>query len=306
MARHHRFGILIVGALLMASGAQAQFRALPGAQPTSDVPPPWSPVCGTPNVDPATAALVEGALRQIVDREFVDGELRVPVAVHLITAGKKGKFSRAVVDTLIHNLNWAFSGTGFSFYLTKLDYTNKRKWHESCGLQTANELAMKKKLAYLPARVLNLYSCKPTGRGLPSGLIGYAYFPWMYPESSYMQGVVVHPGTLPTGAGIPNYDYYGLNAAHETGHWLGLYHTFHPGSFGLPSNCSEPGDEVSDTPVQNLPTGACIQVDSCPQPGSDDESNFMNYVDDHCYDHFTPEQAARMRSATITFRPSLF
>lgn len=205
-------GVLVIVCSL-ASGtlpAEAQFAALPSAEPLSDAPIEWSPTCGTPPVDPRTAALVQSALRQAEDTVFVDGELQVPVAVHLITAGKQGKFPRAVVDILINNLNVAFSGTGFSFYLVKLDYTNKRKWYDSCGLFTANEQAMKKKLAYRPAQVLNLYSCKPTGKGLPPGIIGFAYFPWLFPESSFMQGVVVHPGTLPTGAGIPGYDYYGL------------------------------------------------------------------------------------------------
>lgn len=302
-------GLVLTLVVTVATHAGAQFQALPTAklQPPID----WEPVCGAPAVDAATASWVRDSLRAAEAREaegkvLVDGVMRIPVAVHLITRGRQGKFPRPVVDLLINNLNVAFDGTGFEFYLTKLDYTNNRKWYESCGPSTANEKAMKKKLAYYPAQVLNLYSCKPTGRGLPAGIAGFAYFPWMFSESSYMQGVVVHPGTLPTGAGIPNYDYYGLTAVHEIGHWLGLYHTFNPGTVGSPSNCSEPGDEVDDTPVQNLPTGQCVQEDSCPQAGVDDLHNFMNYVDDHCREHFTPIQAARMRWATTTFRPSLF
>lgn len=299
--------VLCVGALIVSlQPAVAQFQSLPGADPVSGPSIDWNPSCGTPSVNSVTASWVRERLAGTDDKVLEDSELQIPVAFHIITSGKKGKFGREVVDLQLNNLNAAFAGTGFSFYLAKLDYTNNRKWHESCGFLTANEKAMKKRLAYYPAQVLNIYSCKPTGKGIPSGIIGFAYFPWMLPESSYMQGVVIHPGTLPSGAGIPNYDYYGLNAVHETGHWLGLLHTFHPGSVGSPSNCSEPGDEVDDTPVQNLPTGQCVQVDTCPQPGVDDIRNFMNYVDDHCYQHFTPIQAARMRWAASTFRPSLF
>jgi hypothetical protein len=292
--------------LLASVTASAQFQALPTAQYTSGAQWNWTPTCGTPAVDSVTASLVRERLRFSEHKTFIEEDLQIPVVVHLITSGKKGKYSRSVIDLMISNMNVAFSGTGFSFYLAKLDYTNNRKWYESCGFQQANESAMKKRLAYYPAQALNIYSCKPTGKGLPAGLIGYAYFPWMFPENSYMQGVVVHPGTLPTGAGIPNYDYYGLNVVHETGHWLGLYHTFHPGTVGSPSNCAEPGDEVADTPVQNLPTGECVQEDSCPQAGIDDVHNLMNYVDDHCYEHFTAQQGTRMRAVTVVYRPSLF
>jgi hypothetical protein len=286
--------------LLIAMPLSAQFQSLPGAPLTSGAPIDMAPICGTPDIDPILARAVEQSLANVPEREFTDGELKIPVAVHLITAGKKGKFTREIVDIMIGNLNWAFDGSGISFYLSKLDYLNSRKIYESCGLGTANEKVMKKKLSYLPARVLNIYSCKPTGRGLPVNMIGFAYFPWMWPENSYMQGVVVHPGTLPSGGGIPNYDYYGLNAVHETGHWLGLYHTFQDG-------CLD-GDEVFDTPAQDSPSFSCeIGRDSCPAgAGLDDIQNFMNYVDDFCYDHFTAQQAARMRLVALSYRPSLF
>jgi hypothetical protein len=258
-----------------------------------------TPTCGTPQPDRASISTIEKLLTH-ADRTLPKaGEIRIPVAVHLITAGREGAFSSSVLSILINNLNVAYSGTPFSFYLVKLDKTNNRRWYNGCGFQTANEKAMKKKLAYNPAQVLNIYSCKPAGPGLPAGIIGYAYFPWWLPENSYLQGAVIHPGTLPTGSGISGYDYYGLNAVHEVGHWLGLYHVFQGGCLSQ--------DEVADTPAQADPSFTCdLHRDSCPaSSGFDDVKNFMNYANDFCYEHFTVGQAERMIAVVRALRPSL-
>jgi hypothetical protein len=228
----------------------------------------------------------------------------------LIRWGKKGDYATSVVQTLVNNMNWAFTGTGIQFALVKLDRTNKKAWYQNC--LGANEAKMKKKLAYYPADVLNVYSCFMPG-GAP-GLVnlGLATFPFgnypefrSYPENHYMQGVLVSPNTMPVTSSLPDY-WYGITAAHEAGHWLGLLHTFMPGTIGIPGGCSEPGDYVSDTPVQDLPTGTCTQYDTCSQPGIDDYTNFMDYRPDQCADHFTAGQVDRMQGVIINYRPSLY
>ena len=99
---------------------------------------------------------------------------------------------------------------------------------------------MKWLLADDPAHRLNMH----TGN-LSGGFLGRATFPWMYPESSFMHGVVILNESLPGGSTAPYSE--GDTCTHEVGHYLGLYHTFekHTNENG----CVPPGDEVEDTPI---------------------------------------------------------
>lgn len=287
----------VIGALLVGLPAAAQFQAIPAATFSSGS----AGTCGAPAFDAETARWIEGLLQHRPRVEMLaPGSVEIPVAFHVIHAGRKGRVSDQQIRVQIENLNTAFRDTPFTFKLVKVDRTNNKAWYNSCALQTRNEKNMKRRLAFKPRDTMNIYVCKTSSYPQKAGVIGYAYFPFMFPENSYMHGPVIHTSTLP-GSGDATYGVYGMTLVHEVGHYLGLYHTFQGG-------CEGEGDFVADTPAQAGPTGTCSQqdVDSCPAPGKDDVPNFMNYTGDECMEHFSPLQSDRMVNISSTFRPRLF
>ncbi len=219
--------------------------------------------------------------------------MTIPVAVHVV-AHDDG--TADVPDSQIHDqiavLNAAYNGTGFSFSLASIDRTYNRKW-STHRYGSRDEIKMKQALAIDPATTFNFYTCDIGG-----GLLGYATFPDMYPEDSYMHGVVCLYSSLPGGTAAPYNE--GDTGTHEVGHFLGLYHTFQGG-------CSAPGDYVDDTPYESSPAYGCpIGRDTCADPGDDPVENFMDYTDDYCMDHFTAGQATRMNQQMALYRPTMY
>jgi hypothetical protein len=106
----------------------------------------------------------------------------------------------------------------------------------------ADEIAAKQALHRGGLEALNVYT------GTAAGNIGFAYFPKTAKQFPFIDGIVIHYGSVPGGS-IANFN-LGHTATHETGHWLGLWHTF---DFG----CQGQGDKVSDTPQMSVPTSGC-------------------------------------------------
>jgi hypothetical protein len=219
----------------------------------------------------------------------------VPVVFHVISrdgtrAG--GNLTKSMIDAQMRVLNESFDGgtgganTAFQFRLAGVRRVTNPAWHKIGD----HEAEMKAQLREGGKETLNIY----TG-SLPGVLYGWATFPQS--ELDSFDGVVMDGETMPSGGTrAPNNT--GDTATHETGHWLGLYHTFEGG-------CDNGGDQVSDTPAEESPAYECpTGRDTCPAPGVDPITNFMDYSDDTCMYEFTPGQAKRMLDAWNAYRAS--
>jgi hypothetical protein len=159
---------------------------------------------------------------------------------------------------------------------------------------------------------------------LPSPGIPLANSPNANPEEYVDDGCNILSSTLPGG----NYAGYNLGGTtiHETGHWLGLLHTFQ----GQTCSPTDFGDYVADTPQQSIPTEGCpeVEVDSCPTSGvaagwdgnlaegetgaspygpsgysgTGNQRNYMDYSSDVCYEGFTGGQGARIVNLVGLYR----
>jgi len=219
--------------------------------------------------------------------------VNIPVAVHVVAeSGGTGDLTDQEINAQMQVLNQAYNGTGFSFTLASVDRTYNTRW-STHRYGSRNEIKMKQALAIDPASTLNMYFCNIGG-----GLLGYATFPDMYPEDSYMHGVVILYSSLPGGTAAPYNE--GDTATHEVGHYLGLYHTFQGG-------CNAPGDYVDDTAPEASPAYGCPGGrDSCAGNGPDPIDNFMDYTDDYCMDNFTAGQTTRMDQQVAFYRPTMY
>ncbi|MEV0404533.1 zinc metalloprotease [Actinoallomurus sp. NPDC050550] len=245
------------------------------------------------DVSPAQAAALDRELKSLLAHRSpisIQATHKIPVYFHVIRTGKgkKGDISRKHIDQQIAVMNKAYGGskTGFSFVLKGRDWTTNSKWFNA---PDTYEKTLKTKLHKGTAGALNLYSA-----ALPDGLLGWSTFPWQYKSKPTMDGVVIHYATIPGGS-LTHYN-LGQSATHETGHWLGLYHTFEGG-------CDAPGDYVSDTPAESSPAFKCpTGRDSCKASGKDPIHNFMDYSYDSCMTQFTAGQGARMQKEWAAYR----
>jgi hypothetical protein len=208
---------------------------------------------------------------------------RVPVYFHVMRDAKgHGNVTNQQIARQVTVLNRDYRTLGFSFKLMGISRHNNTAWHHD--RQSAHYRAVTRRGG---ANALNIWL-------VDFSYLGISTFPWDYRQKRAVDGIRVHFDSLPGGS-IIHFN-LGGTATHETGHWLGLYHTFQGG-------CTNTNDQVSDTPAESTPTTGCPATrDSCPANGTDPIHNYMDYSWDSCYEEFTAGQAARAHKMWAAYR----
>jgi hypothetical protein len=205
----------------------------------------------------------------------------VPVYVHVMRdAQGRGNVTDGQITQQIAVLNQAYVNLDFSFNLIDVNRYYNTAWHYDRESLRYRSLTRQGAANALNIWVVNFRN------------LGVATFPW--DNANAVDGIRVDFESLPGGS-IIHYN-EGGTAAHETGHWLGLFHTFQGG-------CTTTNDQVGDTPAQSTPTTGCPATrDSCPAPGTDPIHNYMDYSWDSCYQEFTAGQGERINMMWTAYR----
>jgi len=225
----------------------------------------------------------------------IQAVVTIPVVFHVVTSTTgAGNVTDSQISQQITEMNQDFAGgessqasnTEFQFTLQQTRRWTNNSWFNDPD-SASGEAALKTATHTGGKGTLNIWSTN-------TSYLGYATFPEWYAGDPQLDGVVIQYGSVPGGA-ITNFN-LGKTATHETGHWLGLYHTFQ-------GACSTSNDQVSDTPAERTSTDGCpAGKNTCPAAGVDPIHNYMDYSYDTCYNQFTPGQKARMQTQWATYR----
>jgi hypothetical protein len=277
------------------------------AEDDEDVPK-WRENVDTDSVTQADldALPAEETRKGVVAREVapkLPSVVRIPTYVHVIKGTHRGERVPAGpkrVRNAISILNKGMAGTQsrdsaparYRFTLKQIDYTKRDGWHHAF-FNGPRDQRMKRALHRGNERTLNLYINGGGPRNEP--VLGWSRFPWQYHGTPRLDHVSVNFAALPGGKAT-GYN-RGDTLVHETGHWLGLFHTFEGG-------CRGDGDVVNDTPAEGEPSYYCETTrDTCEtSAGLDPVRNFMDYSLDSCMNQFTPGQVRRMDAAYEKWR----
>jgi|GEM_PF-3404705 len=231
----------------------------------------------------------------------------IPVNFHVIMKDESSDGGDVSDESLVEQidiLNRAYSGeiggarTPYRFELAGINRVVKKKWH-SFPPGAAEEAEVKKALRVGDAKTMNVFIMDIlVPKGGTGKILGYSTFPFVYRLQPDLDGIMLHYRAVP-GSDLDHYN-VGHVLVHESGHWLGLLHTFTGACDGMFT------DMVADTPREKTPTRGnyCPKgLDSCPNSqGKDPIHNHMTYTGDECRTEFTPGQVSFMKFNTRIFR----
>lgn len=261
--------------------------------------------------------------------------LRVPVVIHIIhngeAIGSGANISAAQVQAQLDILNEDFAAQNANFNQTPSQWTNAigspdiqfclatvdpsgnpsngitRHQFTITGTNTSDsniEDEIKPATAWDSNLYYNIWTLAIPGTSANGGTVGYAYLPNQFTIGSDFDGTVVDWRWF----GGPGFSQSGYKTlTHETGHYLGLPHTFND------TDCGG-DDNIEDTPNISAATASLIPSLSCSNnnfptgPSScGNEHMYVNYMDyvnsDYCYTSFTEGQIAVMRGVLEGTRP---
>jgi len=249
--------------------------------------------------------------------------LTIPVVIHILHHGGPENITDAQAQAAVQYLNAAFANTGYFFQgsgaVSNIRFclaTRDPQGNATNGIlrvQTplTNVDLAQDGLAKSPSRwptqeYLNIWVVREIcWESLGCGVGAYASPPAFHGRQS--DGIVIKSRYFGATPGFTS------PLAHETGHYLGLYHTFEGGCEN--NDCLIDGDRICDTPPdQRTAAIPCDQsVNTCNtdvQSGltsdlPDATDNFLDYGDITCQHNFTACQAARMEFVLENTRKSL-